>query len=196
MRYAKIWMRIGGGLIDTIIVFFISLLVIVILGFLLGYKGVDVGITEEKITNIWNLRAFLVIISVDFLYTVITQAGNKQATYGQRALDLIIVKDDGTRASILQIVSRYFISIFSSIFFKLGYVIAVFTKRKQTVHDLLASTVVIERDERFLVNATRLSEKDLNKNIINKVEIYTFKDYILTICAVAVILFGVYVLII
>jgi uncharacterized RDD family membrane protein YckC len=199
MKYAKIWLRIGGGLIDLIIVAVTTCLVTILWGFLVGYKGFYDGMTKEEIDNLWTVRALLVGITIDFLYTVITQAGNNQATFGQRASDLILVKSDGTRASALRVMGRYFASIFSSIFFKLGYVVAIFTKRKQTIHDLLTDTVVIEKDESFevVVNKNILqTSTNFFDDSLRQIQINSPKDFILIISAVAMLFFGVYVLVI
>lgn len=51
------------------------------------------------------------------------------------------------KANFGQILIRYLMSIPSSLILKMGYVIAIFTKRKQTLHDLIANTVVLEKNE-------------------------------------------------
>jgi uncharacterized RDD family membrane protein YckC len=147
MKYGSIWARIGGGLIDLLIVLIISAVLLFCWGVLIGIKNTDLNLSVEEQAIMWKARGLLVGLLVDAIYTVVLQTSNKQATLGQSAFDLIVVKNNGEKANFGQVLSRYLISIPSSLIFKLGYVIAIFTKRKQTLHDLIANTVVIEKNE-------------------------------------------------
>ena len=147
MKYGSIWARIGGGLIDLLIVLIISSVILFFWGFFIGIKNTDLNLSAEEQAIMWKARGLLVGLLVDLIYTVVLQTSNKQATLGQSAFDLIITKNNGEQANFGQILIRYLISIPSSLILKMGYVIAIFTKRKQTLHDLIANTVVLEKNE-------------------------------------------------
>jgi uncharacterized RDD family membrane protein YckC len=160
MKYGTIWARIGGGLIDLIIVLVISAIILFCWGLLIGLGGKEAYLSEEMQTQLWKGRGLLVGLLVDAIYTISMQASSQQATFGQKASDLIIVKSDGTKASVGVLMTRYFISLISSILLKLGYLVAVFTKRTQTLHDLITDTVVIDKS-----TSNYLSEiNDINLN--------------------------------
>jgi uncharacterized RDD family membrane protein YckC len=150
MKLATLWARIGGGFIDLLIVLVISTIILFGWGFSIGLSGKEVNLSADLQDELWKGRGLLVGFLVDLIYTVTLQASSQQATLGQKASDLIIVKSDGTKASIGTLTARYFLSLISSIFIKLGYLVALFTKRKQTLHDLIADTVVIEKNLRIL----------------------------------------------
>ena len=159
MKYGTVWARIGGGLIDLIIVLVISAIILFCWGFLIGLGGKEAFLSEEMQTQLWKGRGLLVGLLVDAIYTISMQASSQQATYGQKASDLIIVKSDGSKVGIGALVARYLISLISSIFIKLGYLVAVFTKRTQTLHDLIIDTVVIEKESNYVQ-----AQADLNTN--------------------------------
>ena len=143
MKIAGIWSRIGGALIDVIIVFIIFAFVMFAWGFFgalydsRGYSNIDEGT--------WEARGMLVFLLIDYLYSATLQSGTKQGTWGQRAMGLQVIKIDGSVVTFGTASIRYFVSLVSSILLKIGYLIAIFTEKKQTLHDLAAGVVVIRR---------------------------------------------------
>lgn len=113
----------------------------------------------------WKARGLIVGLLVDAIYTVALQTSTRQATLGQSTFDLIVTKKIGERASLAQVIVRYLISIPSSIILKIGYLIALITKRKQTLHDLVANTVVLERTQEVIYFETK------NNNVENHLPI-------------------------
>ena len=147
MKYGTIWARVGGGIIDFLIVAVISAAALFGWGFLIGLNGSERNLSPAASDALWQGRGFLVGLLVDMVYTITTQASEKQATYGQSAVGLKLVNNDGTKASTAKIIARYFLSLISTIVLKIGYLIAIFTRKNQTLHDLISETVVIEQQD-------------------------------------------------
>jgi len=147
MKYGTIWARVGGGIIDFLIVAIISAVVLFGWGFLIGINGSERNLSPAASDALWQGRGFLVGLLLDMVYTITTQASEKQATYGQSAVGLKLVNNDGTKASTAKIIARYFLSLISTIVLKIGYLIAIFTRKNQTLHDLISETVVIEQED-------------------------------------------------
>lgn len=150
MKYGSIWARIGGGLIDLLIVLIISAALLFCWGFFIGIKNTDLNLSVDEQAIMWKARGLIVGLLVDAIYTVALQTSTRQATLGQSAFDLIVTKKNGERASLAQVIVRYLISIPSSIILKIGYLIALITKHKQTLHDLVANTVVLEKTQEVI----------------------------------------------
>jgi hypothetical protein len=89
----------------------------------------------------------LVGFLVDGVYCVAMMTSAKQSTYGQRAVGVKIVKDNGTAIGFGTAIGRWIVSIFSSVLLKVGYLIAVFTTNKKTLHDLVAGTIVVNVEQ-------------------------------------------------
>ena len=77
------------------------------------------------------------------LYHVGTEAGAWQASPGQRALDLTVVRADGTRAALPRLMARYVASALSWLTLNLGHVLALAPPHR-TLHDLLSGTRVVQ----------------------------------------------------
>lgn len=135
---ATLWSRIGGAIVDLIIVFAIA-------AALMFVWGVLSGLNQEMVSDeVWKGRGFLLGLMVDCLITVVTMGGIKQATFGQRAVGIRTVRIDGQKITYGTAFVRYFVSIISSVMLKLGFAIAIFTKNRRTMHDLAAGTIVVK----------------------------------------------------
>jgi uncharacterized RDD family membrane protein YckC len=77
------------------------------------------------------------------LYHVGTGAGPWQASPGQRALGLAVVRADGTRAPLPRLVVRYLASALSWLTLNLGHALALAPPHR-TLHDLLSGTAVVQ----------------------------------------------------
>jgi len=54
-----------------------------------------------------------------------------------------VLRSDGSSLSFGRAFGRTFVSIISALLFYIGYLIAIFSTKKQTLHDLIADTVVV-----------------------------------------------------
>ncbi|MFZ4404351.1 MAG: RDD family protein [Pseudobdellovibrionaceae bacterium] len=68
-----------------------------------------------------------------------------QATPGKAILGLQVVNLAGQRISFKQSFLRFVMSFVSSAIMMLGYIISIFTDKRQTLHDLVAGTLVIRK---------------------------------------------------
>lgn len=60
------------------------------------------------------------------------------------ALGLIVTDANGGRISFLRALGRYFAKILSGMILLIGYIMVGFTEKKQGLHDILASTLVVK----------------------------------------------------
>jgi uncharacterized RDD family membrane protein YckC len=78
------------------------------------------------------------VLALFVVYTAVMDSSHQQATFGKRALGIIVTDLDGKRMSFHRALSR---SAMQIIWF--GSFLAAFTARKQGLHDLLADTQVL-----------------------------------------------------
>lgn len=83
--------------------------------------------------------------AIGLIYEAVTMASEWQGTVGMKVLGLKVVDYSGDRISVGRSWGRAFASILSIMpGLSLGYWLLFFTPRRQTLHDLLASTLVIK----------------------------------------------------
>jgi uncharacterized RDD family membrane protein YckC len=66
-----------------------------------------------------------------------------QATLGKRVLGVVVTDLAGDRISFGRATGRYFASQISCAIFLIGYLMQPFTKKRQTLHDKIAGTLVV-----------------------------------------------------
>jgi uncharacterized RDD family membrane protein YckC len=118
--YAGFWRRGGALMIDGVIIGLISLLF--------------------KITS---LNSIGLDILFGLLYTPFFESSELQATPGKALLDMRVVTMVGGRITFKKAIIRYLVRIVSGLLLCFGFLMMLFTEKKQTLHDLAAETLVV-----------------------------------------------------
>ncbi len=127
MSYASRLQRLGGWAIEFVVV-----LVIVFLGLILGGSSYFVG--------------FVIALTAIWLYFAGLESSRLQSTLSGRILGLRVTDLKGEPVSFNRATVRHFAMYLSAITpFAIGYLMAFWTKRRQTLHDYLSSTLVVKR---------------------------------------------------
>ncbi|MBW7997922.1 MAG: hypothetical protein FVQ81_15400 [Candidatus Glassbacteria bacterium] len=79
-----------------------------------------------------------------WLYFAVFESSPRQATPGKMMLGIFVTDIHGRRISFPRALARTLAKILSKLILWLGYVLALFTPRSQTLHDLIAGTLVLE----------------------------------------------------
>ena len=89
-----------------------------------------------------DLWGYPVGILLSWLYFAILESSSSQATPGKMALGIKVTDMNGDRISFARATGRHFAKWLSSILL-IGYIMIALTAKKQGLHDLLASTLVV-----------------------------------------------------
>jgi len=140
--YASFWRRLGGYLIDYIVLFLIIDLPMIGLLSILGISwGDELSLT---VNGWWILISFVGVT----LYHVLLESGSKQSTFGKRMLGMKVVDTNGQRISFGRAVGRFFSKFLSAVILLIGYLMPLWTERRQALHDKIAGTYVIYKGGR------------------------------------------------
>jgi len=149
LSYGGFWRRLWSYLIDRFIlgIAFTPVGFMVFVPMLASQSGgwTDTDLPAEAIAAFLGATltvAFLALLGSWFYYALM-QSSSRQATLGQLALGLRITDLEGRRISFARASARHFATVLTGLTFGIGYVIVLFTTRKQTLHDLVAGTVVV-----------------------------------------------------
>lgn len=144
-HYAGFWLRALAYLFDTILV---SLLLALAASFrpsafvIFPNPGATSALAIPQLTRL----AMAITIPMVWLYYAIFESSSWQATPGKRVLHLYVTDLYGRPISFARATIRHFGKIISGLTFMVGYFLAGFTARKQALHDLLASCLVLRRE--------------------------------------------------
>lgn len=162
-KFAGFWIRFVAYLLDSFIIGIpATILIFVVLFYMVGSTvgfealydpafldsaNVEAELTEQEAVTF--LVAYLLSILLSLLSTVTYFAGMHasrwQATIGKKVLGLVVTDLKGNRISFWRGLGRYLAMTFLSSIFMVGYIVAAFTEKKQSLHDLIAGTFVIRK---------------------------------------------------
>lgn len=91
------------------------------------------------------ILAYLIPIAMQMVYYAWFHSGERQATLGKRAIGIKVTGMQGERISFARGIGRYFAFLLSGFTIGIGYLLAAFTERKQALHDMIASTYVVDQ---------------------------------------------------
>lgn len=138
-RYAGFILRFLAFCIDTAVLF-LGLFVLQVLLSISMDVGYVSGLPQLTPTVVsYNLVGVLAV----WLYYALFESSAWQATLGKRFCKIKVTDLQGQRISFWRATGRYFGKYLSTLIFCIGYLMILFTEKKQALHDLLASTLVI-----------------------------------------------------
>lgn len=142
-RYAGFWIRFAASFIDGIIIGIPIFIIAFILGIFSMFSSTEVNtdVYEESLL-ILNIFLYLGSLMISTLYYAGMHASKWQGTLGKMIVGIKVTDVHGKRISFGRSLGRFFATILSSILY-IGYIMAAFTKKKQSLHDLIAGTVVV-----------------------------------------------------
>ena len=90
--------------------------------------------------------AATVSLVVTWLYHALMESSEWQATVGKKVLGLVVTDMAGQRVSFGRLTGRHFGKIITNMIpMFIGYIMAGFTERKQSIHDMIAGCLVLRR---------------------------------------------------
>jgi uncharacterized RDD family membrane protein YckC len=105
-----------------------------------------IGFITTVISGILGTDSHGVVASIiSWLYFALQESSGWMATFGKRLMGLAVQGVDGRQLSFSRASIRWLGRWASGLLLGLGYMLALFTDKRQTLHDLLAGTVVVQR---------------------------------------------------
>lgn len=105
-----------------------------------------IGVLTTLITALLHIDSHGWAASViSWLYFAAQESSGWMGTLGKRAMGLAVQGVDGRQLSFARASLRWAARWLSGLAFGLGYALACFNEKRQTLHDLLAGSVVVTR---------------------------------------------------
>ena len=157
-QYAGFWLRFAATLIDGLIVGAVQLIVVLPIFGVMGLAGLEVSEDmdmenlsgEESLGLLAGMMgsimiAWLAAFAIQWFYFALMESSSKQATFGKMAVGIKVTDMQGNRISFLRATGRYLGKIISGMILCIGYIMAGFTEKKQALHDMMASCLVMKK---------------------------------------------------
>ena len=137
--YAGFWKRVAAYIVDSLIVGIAGAVIGGGVGAILG-GGFDIG-NSLAFQGMFNVIGIILGVS----YYAWFHASGNQATPGKMAVGIKVARSDGKPISFMRGIGRYFALIPSGLILGIGFLMAAFTERKRSLHDMICDTVVVDK---------------------------------------------------
>jgi len=148
-RYAGFWRRFVAMIIDGLVLSPILLIMFAstgLFGLISGAGGDrDRAALGAALFGIGIFLGLVIYLAGSWLYHTLMECSRHQATLGKVALGIKVTDLDGNRISFARANGRFFGKWLSGAVMNVGYLMAAFTEKKQALHDILASCLVIQK---------------------------------------------------
>ncbi len=155
-NYAGFWLRFVALIIDAIVIYcaqaflIVPILALVGINFASNIANADSMSQSELAGSIFSFIAALsglifLLYAILILYYSLMESSKYQATLGKMALGLKVTDMNGSKLDFGKAFVRNLCKIISSFIFYIGYLLAAFTEKKQALHDMIASTLVVKK---------------------------------------------------
>jgi len=155
VAYAGFWLRFVAFLIDGVIsgiafvILLIPLFVLTGAGAALSRIGSGEDISDDVAAFLgigFIFGFFGIIFLVSWLYYALSESSSWQATPGKKMLNLKVTDMTGEPISFGRASGRFFARIITHMIpLAIGYILAGFTEKKQAIHDMIASCLVLRK---------------------------------------------------
>lgn len=138
--------RFIAFLIDVII---ITVTISIVFGILatiglIGASTVEKSDSAGMVAAMMGAGLLVQVISlvIQVGYFTYMESSERQATIGKSAMGLIVADENGNRLDVQKALIRNISRLVSGFICLIGYLMAFFTEKKQTLHDIIAKTNV------------------------------------------------------
>ena len=154
VTFAGFWLRFVAYLLDSVIIGFAVMVLFVPFFFLMGGVAILENLPRGHAERVdpAQFMAFLSLILTlvalgsvaKWLYFAYLESGEKQATWGKQALGIYVTDLAGQPVTFGRATARFFAKIVTGLIpLGIGFIMAGFTERRQALHDMIASTLVL-----------------------------------------------------
>lgn len=140
IQYAGFWVRLASISIDGVLIALVNLILSTVV-ILVSHPFLD---TETFLKTILFIM-LPVLVLIGFFYYAWFNANGKQ-TAGKKIFGLLVVNKNNESINLKTSFLRTLVFTFDSVIYSIGHLLMLFTRKNQTLHDLITSTYVINKE--------------------------------------------------
>lgn len=144
MHYAGFWPRFAAYFIDTLVVGIGSFVIGVAINVALLALDIGLGLFALGEGALFYVN-FIVGLVFGWVYSAAMESSPSQGTLGKMALSIQVTDLGGNRISFARATGRYFGKTISGLVLCIGFLMVIFTEKKQGLHDKMAGCLVINK---------------------------------------------------
>jgi uncharacterized RDD family membrane protein YckC len=139
-EFATFWQRFVASFIDGIVVSAVTQPLSAIIGL-----AVRDGAAFRHAGEAALGMQFAIGQCIGWLYFALMVTSSKQGTLGMMAMGLVVTDLEGKPITFARATGRHFAAILSEMTCFIGYLMMLWTQKRQTLHDIIAGTLILQR---------------------------------------------------
>ena|SRR6516165_5476043 len=144
LEYAGFWQRVWAGTIDVCLEATGALLLSAVVYYAMRwFVDPSYGLTATTASYVSGIAAIAFLSVGAWLYSAFTESSHWRATLGKRIMGLQVVTAQGERLNFGQATIRHFMKFLSLFTVGVGFMMAGWTRRRQSLHDMPVDCLVI-----------------------------------------------------
>jgi len=143
--YAEFLPRVGAALLDALFLGLMNCIPAAGMGVaavVLAGRDQD---AQQGFMAIANLCSNLLGFAIGVTYYVVLETSSKQGTWGKQIVGIKVTDLQGNRITAGRAIGRYFAKILSGCTLGIGFLMPLFTEKKQTLHDMIAGCLALKK---------------------------------------------------
>lgn len=141
IAYAGFLPRVGASLLDGIFMLIVQFVVQFGLVFVFGVLSGG----NEAAVGVGSLLGTVAGFGLSVLYFIGYETSAKQGTWGKQIVGIKVTDMQGRRITVGRAFGRFFAKIITNLTCGIGYLLPLFTDRKQTLHDLICGCLALKK---------------------------------------------------
>lgn len=133
-NYSGFLRRFIASIIDS----FLIIIFVAFIQFISGMKGGGV---------LGGAFFYILVVLVSWNYFAYQESSARQGTVGKQAMNIIVTDLEGNRISFDRATKRFVAKILAALPLGAGFLPILFNEKKQGIHDMLAKTLVLVRED-------------------------------------------------
>jgi uncharacterized RDD family membrane protein YckC len=146
-QYAEFLPRVGAALLDGVFIGLIGCITGGGFGFLFGLlilSNLD-NDAQQGASLLFNIFLQFLSYGIGAIYYITLETSINQGTWGKQIVGIKVTNLEGNRITVGQAFGRYFGKIISGCTCGIGYLMPLFTEKKQTLHDMMAGCLALKK---------------------------------------------------
>lgn len=139
ISYAGFWLRVAASLVDGFIVNLIFAILGILYFWFFAKNNPSLSNSAQTVMGI-----FYFVIWILYFPFMESRGGT---TFGKKIVGIKVLNSNGEPVGFLRSLGRNLAKIISALILMIGFMMAGFTKKKQGLHDIIASCVVVKSKE-------------------------------------------------
>jgi len=160
IAYAGFWLRFAAYLIDYVVfsvagLFLVIPVIVLIAAIVIGFRVDDIQepadfLTEGNLLKVSLLLGIIFLVALislvaGWLYYALMESSKYCGTLGKIVVGIKVTDLEGNRVTFARATGRYFARIITNMTMLIGYILAGFTEKRQALHDMIASCLVVRK---------------------------------------------------